>query len=325
MYKVLVFGTGNGCKEVNLLLDLNKCNVVGYLDNNEKKYGCYFMDKIVINPKDISKYDYDFIVIANSFCDDIINQLLSYNVPREKIIAPFLKSSKKTFDLINREFDNYNKISKNKIDKLCLCNMGVLGREREIDENFFFQDFVRISSIELAANQINSNNISGNVAELGVYRGDFSSIINMLFKERKLYLFDTFDGFDERDIMIDETNKYSKSSKQDFSNTSIDTVLCKMKYSNQCVIKKGYFPESLDGLEDKFAFVSIDADLYKPTYDGLIYFYPRMVKGAYIFIHDYNNLIYPGVKKAVDKFCAENDISIFPLSDYCGTAVIIKQ
>ena len=97
-----------------------------------------------------------------------------------------------------------------------------------------------------------------------------------------------------------------------------------MPYRSKCIIKKGYFPETANGLNDNFVFVSIDTDLYDPIYNGLTFFYPRLVKGGYIFIHDYNNDSYKGAKQAVDKFCAENNISKVPIPDSAGTAIIVK-
>ena len=38
------------------------------------------------------------------------------------------------------------------------------------------------------------------VAEGGVFRGDFAKYINKVFPDSKLYLFDTFEGFDSRDV-----------------------------------------------------------------------------------------------------------------------------
>jgi len=57
---------------------------------------------------------------------------------------------------------------------------------------------------------------------------------------------------------------------------------------------------------------------------ALVYFYKNMESGGVIFVHDYNNAEYKGAKEAVRKFCAENKIGFFPLSDECGTAVIVK-
>ncbi len=184
-------------------------------------------------------------------------------------------------------------------------------------------DYVRISSLELAAYEINSKKIIGNVAELGVYKGDFAKLINKSFPNRKLYLFDTFEGFKEKDVEVEKEKGYS-TGMQDFSDTNIDIVLKKMTYPQNIIVKQGYFPETAVGLKDNFVFVSIDVDLYKPTYDGLNYFYRLLNKGGYIFVHDYNNHQYKGVKKAIQKYCSENEVRYFPLCDTCGTAVISK-
>src|SRR3954469_19259810 len=70
-------------------------------------------------------------------------------------------------------------------------------------------DYVRYSTLGLCYEEISENNVAGNVAELGVYKGDFSKRLNQLFPDKKLYLFDTFSGFDERDISIEHNKGYS--------------------------------------------------------------------------------------------------------------------
>jgi len=196
-------------------------------------------------------------------------------------------------------------------------------RKREIELSKYAGDYIRNSSLELVAHEILENNVQGSVAELGVYRGDFARVINEAFPDRKLYLFDTFEGFDKQDVLVDRKQDYSAGS-QDFSETSIDIVLSKMKTPGNCIIKPGYFPESAAGVADMFAFVSIDADLYKPVYDGLSFFYRKLSKGGYIFVHDYNNDEYKGANAAVREYCREMNIAYFPLSDACGSAIICK-
>ncbi len=198
-----------------------------------------------------------------------------------------------------------------------------LSRERSIDLAAYAGDYVRNSSLELVAHEINERQITGSVAELGVYRGDFAKIINEVFPDRKLYLFDTFRGFRDVDVETDKQRSYS-AGDQDFTKTSIDLVLGKMKYPSNCIVKPGYFPDTARDVRDIFAFVSIDADLYRPIYDGLCFFYPQLAKGGCLFVHDYNNDGYQGAHKAVSQFCRENNIEFFPLPDACGTAVIYK-
>jgi O-methyltransferase len=203
------------------------------------------------------------------------------------------------------------------------CNiMIVLGKERK-DYVFEYHDYIRASSLELIANEIYDKNIDGNVAELGVYRGDFARLINKTFPDRELYLFDTFEGFDSRDVKTELKNNFS-NGKEDFSDTNVELVLGKMQNRENCIVKKGFFPETAVGINNSFSFVSIDADLYDPVYNGLHFFYDRLNSGGYIMLHDYNNKYYNGAKAALRKFSTEKKISYFPICDPCGRAVIMK-
>ena len=191
--------------------------------------------------------------------------------------------------------------------------------------NLTSREFIRVCSLASVAEEIYANAVHGNVAELGVYQGDFAKHIHTAFPDRNLFLFDTFAGFGETDKGVDREGGFSAAT-EDFSDTNVDLVLKKMKHREKAIVRAGYFPESLQDtdMQESFAFVSIDADLYKPIYDGLQFFYPRLSKGGYIFVHDYNNNDYPGVKAAVRKYCSEEGVNCFPLVDPCGTAVITK-
>ena len=87
------------------------------------------------------------------------------------------------------------------------------------------EDYCRYTTLELLMEQIKDNNIEGELAELGVFRGYFSKYINASFPDRKLYLFDIFEGFDEKDINADIKNKYTSEEWfekcNDFSSTSV--------------------------------------------------------------------------------------------------------
>jgi O-methyltransferase len=97
-----------------------------------------------------------------------------------------------------------------------------------------------------------------------------------------------------------------------------------MKHPDQCIFKKGYFPETAYDVNDTFSFVSIDADLYEPILSGLIFFYPRLENGGYIFVHDFNNTEYKGTRVAVLEFCTKNNIGFTPIPDIGGSIIITK-
>lgn len=70
--------------------------------------------------------------------------------------------------------------------------------------------------------------------------------------------------------------------------------------------------------------MSLDVDLYKPTLAGLHYFYERLSQGGYIFVHDYNNRRYRGVRSAVDEFSKATGARVVQLPDMAGTVIITK-
>ncbi len=185
---------------------------------------------------------------------------------------------------------------------------------------------IRSATLYYIAQRINEQNIEGDTAELGVYKGDIAHQMNALFPNKKLYLFDTFTGFDKRDIDIEHTNQFSRGQIGDFQDTSIDEIMKRMPYPDNVIIRQGYFPDTTDNLEDlTFSFVSLDADLYQPILAGLQYFYPRLNSGGMILLHDYNNLQFTGAHQAVIDFEKQHgSIILVPLSDMHGSCVIVK-
>lgn len=322
--KIIVFGLGSSCEDFRANCNFDEVTILAYADNNLAQIGKCLGGAAVIKPCDIVKYDYDYVIITARFCDEMEAQLREYGVEKSKIVRYNAEYGKALQETVNIESLIPSEILKYPAESLSLCRMRSLGRKRNLVGKALSEDYVRVSSLELAAEEINLWGIEGCVAELGVYKGEFAQKINALFLDRKLYLFDTFKGFDEKDIVFEAEKKYSGADSAHFSDTSVSFVLQRMPYPENCIIRKGYFPDTAMGIEEKFAFVSIDADLYQPIYEGLKWFYPRMSKHGYIFVHDYNNVRYKGVKEAVLQFAREMDLSFFPLSDYSGSAIIIK-
>lgn len=165
----------------------------------------------------------------------------------------------------------------------------------------------------------------GAVAELGVYQGEFSKVIGAHFRTNRFYLFDTFEGFPERDARHDQESFMSPAQTGYFSNTSAEAVLEKICNPDRCVVRKGYFPDTADGILDKFIFVNLDADLYLPTKEGLSFFFERLQPGGILLVHDYFSTVYTGVKKAVDDFCDRTGAAALPIGDTLSIAIIKKE
>jgi O-methyltransferase len=178
-------------------------------------------------------------------------------------------------------------------------------------------DPVRYATMAMALKSIERENIPGSLAEVGVYRGDLSRLIHALAPQRELYLFDTFAGFPEADL--DAPNPR-------FRDTSVEMVKRALGDLNYVIFRKGYFPETAKGLEqEKFAFVMLDLDLYKPTVAGMEFFYPRLVSGGYLFAHDYNSPESDyAVSRAVNEYMKDKPEKIIELPDRWGSIVIRK-
>lgn len=179
-------------------------------------------------------------------------------------------------------------------------------------------DPVRYGSIELALEQVMKDQVRGSLAECGVYKGTLSKFIHDRVPDRRLFLFDTFSGFDSRDSgTLNDTR---------FRDTSAKDVLDHIGDTRNIIVRKGYFPETVIGLEEeRFALVMIDFDKYEPTAAALQFFYPRTEPGGFIFIHDYTSPESDwACSRAVDEYLHNKPESPILIPDGWGTALFRK-
>jgi O-methyltransferase len=144
-------------------------------------------------------------------------------------------------------------------------------------------------------------NIAGDMAELGVYKGGGSKIILSQAKPEKcLHMFDTFAGFPpvnaDKDLF----------EEGDFANVNAENIHKEFTGAN-IRLYVGRFPDTTDQVpqDAKFCFVHVDADLYQSQLDGCKFFYPRMNQGGVMLLDNYGSLSCPGAKTAVDEFFAD--------------------
>jgi hypothetical protein len=185
-------------------------------------------------------------------------------------------------------------------------------------------DASRFMALLLNLRQLQRDEIEGDFAELGVWKGNSAALLADFAASsgKRLFLFDTFSGFDRRDLVgVDETKRL------EFADTSIDYVRQTVGHDEVTTYVQGFFPESLTPeIEERtFALIHIDCDLYEPMKAALEFFYPRMPKGGMLILHDYSSGTWPGATKAVDEFrqAMGEYLSLWP--DKSGTAMIRKS
>lgn len=328
--KILIWGTGRICTKV--VLDIPSDRVVGYIDS--RREGNVFAGKKLYRPDELRDVEYDAIIVATVYAREIYELCKKNDINLKKVIFAYGNAYIKD---LNEDYDFINKICGKRYSDT-IKNRYHLSREEDfIAKSRYFNisdyqntttvqnDYIRVKTFELLVSEIDSRNIDGNVAELGVFRGEFAQYINAAFPNRKCYLFDTFEGFKENELIDDfETTDVQNVFREFFKETTIDEVMNKMTYPNNVIIKKGFFPDSLNGLEDSYCFVSLDADLEETLFQGLKYFYPRLNQGGYIMMHDYNVL--EGAYRSISRYERECGFILpkVPILDACGSIVITK-
>lgn len=184
-------------------------------------------------------------------------------------------------------------------------------------------DLVRFYSLFFNIKQIATSSVNGDFAELGVYKGNSAAMLAHFAAKsgRHLYLFDTFSGFDESDLVDLDENRSLQ-----FSDTSLEGVRALVGHRETCTYVEGVFPKSIPPIAEKaaFAFVHIDCDLYKPMRDALDFFYQRLVPGGMIIVHDYSSGEWAGATQALDEFRASAGVALVLLPDKSGSAVITR-
>jgi macrocin-O-methyltransferase TylF-like protien len=183
-------------------------------------------------------------------------------------------------------------------------------------------DLIRMAFLAVNIASLEENEVPGAFAEIGVWRGNSAKVIHQLAPRRRLYLFDTFCGFDHRDAQVD----LASGVMVHFRDTSMDEVRAFLGDSESLHFVPGRFPDTAAAVppDEQFAFVHLDCDLQQPTKAALDFFYPRMSAGGLIVVHDYGSGRWPGVTHAVDHFLADKLEGLVRIPDMSGTAVLVR-
>jgi O-methyltransferase len=183
----------------------------------------------------------------------------------------------------------------------------------------------QINAILCVLDSILKQNIIGDIVEFGCYVGESSKYLRMILdhycSDKKLYVYDSFDG-------LPELSKYEENSgwKSGTLKTSIDIL--KSNFTNNGlklpIITQGWFKDiKSDQLPENISFGFLDGDFYDSIFDSLSLVYPKLSKGGCIIFHDYERQDLPGVKAAVDEYLKniEDNYLLFKIYDQLGVLV----
>ena len=313
---IYVWGTGCGASEL-IEAGLDTDRITAFVDSFPM--GQTFLSRPVLLPEQLPVEDCALLIVTARQADAIEARCRELGIPPEKCL--FLKN---------------NTVLRDRNDRCCAAG-SILGEAllkrllpgqhivpapaqlavRVLPEQDLGNDYVRLATLELLCRRLEG--VSGAAAELGVYRGFFARCINRLLPERRLYLFDSFRGFEAG-------AGAGEAFQAAHRNTAVEKVLAIMPHPESVIVKPGFFPESLGGLEERFCLVSLDVDFYQATLEGLRYFWPRLEPGGYLMLHDWGSPRLPGVRRALEDFEGElgRRLPAVPLCDVGGSLIIMK-
>lgn len=174
-----------------------------------------------------------------------------------------------------------------------------------------------VAKLVLMAEQyIGVSQLSGDIADVGAYKGGCSYVLRHLAPEKHLHLFDTWTG-----NPFDDPLCHHKKGEW-----AVHMLTCKKFVGNGALTfyHEGVFPGSTcrdcinwevepepdlkkELVDRQFCFVYVDPDTYQTVQSAIEFFWPRLVRGGKLMFDDYGWEPCAGVKKAVDASFAESE------------------
>jgi len=313
---IYVWGTGCGASEL-IERGLSPHRITAFVDSFPG--GDTFLDKPVLLPEQLDREDCALLIVTTRHADAVAETCTRLGIDRRKLL--FLKNNHCLTDRNEACTAAEELLGKPLLGRL-LPRQHIIPTPAALSDSRLpprelTNDYVRLGTLELLCRRLEK--VPGAAAELGVYKGYFARCINRLLPERRLYLFDSFQGFAPEDSAPEAFQAAHR-------NTAAERVLSIMPHRDQVTVKPGFFPASLEGLEERFCLVSLDVDFYDTTLQGLRYFWPRLEQGGFLMLHDWGSPSLPGVARALADYEAETGTRLpaVPLCDLGGTLVLTK-
>jgi O-methyltransferase len=218
--------------------------------------------------------------------------------------------------------DNVRKFINNELNEEEIKNLSDAEIPNDLAEWVEFKDlgpalsmigYKRLTNLEHLVTDIVNNKVEGSFIETGVWKGGACMFVKYLFNKynvnKKVYVADSFQGLPipnpdkyPKDLNdIHHTYDFLKISQKDVKNNFSKFNLL----DDNVIFLKGWFSETLPKVDDKFAIIRLDGDMYESTMDALTNLYDKLSINGYVIIDDFSFI---ACSDAVNDFRRDNGI-----------------
>jgi len=174
----------------------------------------------------------------------------------------------------------------------------------------------RLDNIQHCLSVINSENITGDIAETGVWRGGSTIFMKgcmeaWAMEDRVLWVADSFEGLPVPTLPQDAGHDFSITKAPILAVTLEEVRENFRRYDlldERVKFIKGWFRDTLhEAPIHRLALLRLDGDLYESTRDSLRALYAKVVPGGFIIVDDFND--FEPCRRAVLEFREQHKIS----------------
>ena len=174
----------------------------------------------------------------------------------------------------------------------------------------------RLDNVQFCVEDALARGVPGDLVETGVWRGGAVILMRGILKvhgvtDRVVWAADSFEGLPAPNV-----ERYPADKGLDFSGfadlaVSVEQVQDNFRRYNllddQVRFLKGWFRDTLPTAPiGRIAVLRLDGDLYESTMDALTHLYPRLSRGGYCIVDDYNDI--PACRQAVTDYRGRHGI-----------------
>jgi O-methyltransferase len=161
---------------------------------------------------------------------------------------------------------------------------------------------------------------AGNMLEVGSYRGGSALHISNANPTRKIFVCDSFEGFNTLDPVLDRV--FNKQMFRDTSRQAVENLFVSRGRPAQVI--QGYFPESCRNVTlAPLSFVYLDLDTYEGTKNSLDFVADLLMPRSLVLLDDFQRTAF-GVDQALSEFLQRRpNWTLFP--HFPSQALLVPQ